>query len=44
MRKEISLPSNIINKNQKVTASAILEKDMGTSIWEENSMPSVRIK
>ncbi|WP_234117353.1 MBL fold metallo-hydrolase [Clostridium hydrogenum] len=44
MKNEINSSNKIINKNQKVTASAILEKDMGTSSWDENSMPSVRIK
>jgi len=44
MKKEINLSNGMINRNQKVTASAILEKDMGTSTWDENSMPSVRIK
>ncbi|AGF58166.1 hypothetical protein B0P06_003522 [Clostridium saccharoperbutylacetonicum] len=45
MEKEInSLNNETINKNQKVKASEILDKDMAISTWDENSLPSVRIK
>lgn len=33
-----------LKENQKTRSSIILDKDMSTSTWDENSTPSVRIK